>query len=462
MSLLRSVPVRALFAFAFAIGVFAACGDDSENSERAENNESTGGGCTERVTTSDREALDDALANAMPGKVVCVEGGTYGTEPVVIDRSGREDAPITVRAVGRTVIGGAQIRADYVTITGFDVTGSAPVGESVPGIALQGVGLEVSGNLVHDTGGDGIACDSAAPSCTRSVIARNRIRRADGSGIVVFGEDNEVIGNDVAESVRGSATDADGIRFFGTGHVLQSNRIHDISDDGYTGEPPHTDCFQTFDNGKPPTVDVVIDGNICDNVDHQCLIATAEESGEAGEIGRSNSLRFTNNICRNAGAQALLIQEFPNTLVAFNVFADTIQYRAAVFENGSIDATFVDNIIDGSYAAYEVDGSSAPGFEVSNNLRRVSQPGGVPTEPGVTVADLVFAALNDLPLDQRYQPVPGSPAIDAGVAVGGVDRDFFGAPRPLDGQGTGVALFDVGPYEYQRVGTGVHAQQKNR
>jgi hypothetical protein len=452
--------VRAFSGFALAIAVIAACGDGSKETESRESTERRGGACTERVATS--SALNDALTDATPGRVVCVEGGSYGSEPVVIDESGREDAPITVRAVGRAVIGGVQIRADYVTITGFEVTGSAPTDERVPGISLQGEGLKVSGNDIHDTGGDGIACDSTTPSCSRSVIADNRIRRADGSGIVILGEDNRVVGNDVAESVRRSATDADGIRFFGTGHVLRGNRIHDISDDGYTGEPPHTDCFQTFDNGKPPTADVVIDGNVCDNVDHQCLIATAQESGEAGDIGRSRSLRFTNNVCGNGGAQALLIQEFPDVLVAFNVFAETIQYRAAFFENGSTAATFVNNVIDGSYPAYEVDASSAPGFEASNNLRRVVQPGGVPTEPGVTVADLVFSALNNVPLDQRYEPAPGSAAIDAGVAVDGVDHDFLGAPRPLDGQGIGVALVDVGPYEYEGVGAGLHAQQKNR
>ena len=35
-------------------------------------------------------------------------------------------------------------------------------------------------------------------------------------------------------------------------------------------EGPHTDCFQTFDDDKPPTVSATIENNVRHNVDHQC------------------------------------------------------------------------------------------------------------------------------------------------------------------------------------------------
>ena len=274
-------------------------------------------------------------------------------------------------------------RADHVTIRGFDITAGPPdTSEAAPGVSLKGTGLVVIENRIRDTNGDGVACESSRPSCVDVIIADNLIRRADGTGIVVFGENDRVERNDVSGSVRVHANDADGIRFFGTGHVLRGNRIHDISAAGYASDPPHTDCFQTFDNGKPRTANIVIDRNVCDNIDDQCLIATAQLSGTEGRIGRSHTLRFTNNVCRTAGSQALLIEEFPGVSVSGNVFADTIRYRAAIFLDGSIDGAFVNNIVNGDLLAYELDPSSAQGFRAAGNVRQGGTPA-APKQPGI-------------------------------------------------------------------------------
>jgi hypothetical protein len=314
---------------------------------------------------------------------VCLEAGAYGSRPIDVATSGTARAPLEIRASGKVTLGGFRIRADHVTIKGFDITAGAPEGfEVAPGISLKGTGLVVIGNHIHDTNGDGVACESSRPSCIDAIIADNVIRHADGTGIVVFGKNDRVERNDVSGSVRVHANDADGIRFFGTGHVLRGNRIHDISAAGYASDPPHTDCFQTFDNGKPRTANIVIDRNICDNVDAQCLIATAQQSGTEGLIGRSHTLRFTNNVCRTAGSQALLIEEFPGVTVRQNVFADTIRYRAAIFLDGSINGAFVNNIVNGDLLAYEVDASSARGFRAARNVRRGGTPA-APTQPGV-------------------------------------------------------------------------------
>lgn len=405
----------------------------------------TSSGCAQMVTPSSEAAgVEAAVARARPGDVVCFGPGIYGPRPIEITRSGKRGAPIGLQARGPVVVAGFRVRANHVRITGFEVAppaGGATGTSPTPGISLRGAKLVVSDNFVHDTAGDGIACSPTSPSCARALISYNTVRRADGTGIVVFGRDNLVVGNDIAESVRVRASDADGIRFFGTGHVFRANRIHDISDDGYLGDAPHTDCFQTFDNHRPPTVGVVIDANICDNVDHQCLIAEAQRSGN------SRSLQFTNNICRNLGSQALLIRKFPDVLVAFNVFAETIVYRAAFFLDGSSGSTFTNNIVDGNYRAYELDGASSSGWRTDGNLRQAGRPGAPRREAGVENVELLIAG-PEVPLEQRYRPVPGSRVIDAGVAVPGVEHDASGIPRPLDG-GTGEAQADVGPYEYR-------------
>ena len=339
--------------------------------------------CTTTVTSRASAAVERAITRAAPGDVVCLGAGAYGSRPIDVANSGTARAPLEIRASGRVIVGGFRVRADHVTIRGFDITAGPSAGSQVaPGVSLRGTGLVVIANRIHDTNGDGIACEFVRPSCIDVIIADNMIRHADGTGIVVFGENDRVERNDVSASVRVHANDADGIRFFGTGHVLRGNRIHDISASGYASDPPHTDCFQTFDNGKPRTTNIVIDKNVCENVDDQCLIATAQQSGTEGRIGRSHTLRFTNNVCRTAGSQALLIEEFPGVTVSRNVFADTIRYRAAIFLDGSIEGAFVGNIVNGDLLAYELDTSSARGFRATHNMRRGGTPA-APTQPGV-------------------------------------------------------------------------------
>lgn len=52
-----------------------------------------------------------------------------------------------------------------------------------------------------------------------------------------------------------------------------------------------------------------------------------------------------------------------------------------------------------------------------------------------------------------YRLASGSPAIDAGTALGAPVNDFDGAARPADGNGDGVAAFDIGAFEAPAVAT---------
>ena len=111
-----------------------------------------------------------------------------------------------------------------------------------------------------------------------------------------------------------------------------------------------------------PTVDVVISGNVCRNVDHQCLIATAEEAGLDGSVGRSHGIVFTDNVCDVEGSQAVLVQWFPGVVVRGSTFSGPGLDRAAIFLDGSTGAGFYGNVVPPTVAAFELDESSRVGF----------------------------------------------------------------------------------------------------
>ena len=55
---------------------------------------------------------------------------------------------------------------------------------------------------------------------------------------------------------------------------------------------------------------------------------------------------------------------------------------------------------------------------------------------------------NPLLRTDTYQPLYGSPCIDAGMDLPDVTNDLLGIARPIDGDGTGGAAPDLGAYEY--------------
>jgi parallel beta-helix repeat protein len=268
-------------------------------------------------------------------------------------RSGTPDAPIRLAADGATVEN-VQVTADHVIVEGFTVTGG-------DGIALEGTGLTAQHNTIHDTQRGGIACTS----CTDSTITANTVQHVSTVGIYISGQRITVSGNTISDTFAQDDGDADGMRFFGTGHRITGNTIRDISDRGYRA-PPHPDCFQTFDH-SPPTYDVVISGNTCRNVDAQCLIATDDQPGSSGAPRNIPSIIFADNTCEPNGAQAINLRSWPNVEIRQNRFSGPNLSRAILVSDGSNGCTVIDNITTGHVRIVDVDGSSRDGFRQDGN-----------------------------------------------------------------------------------------------
>ncbi len=343
--------IRALPVWSIALGLVLTAGCTASPDQNEQNRQGLPTDCTQTITRSDDVRL--SLDAASPGNTLCFTGGDLTEADLPMTRSGTADSPIKLIADGATV-NNIHVTADHIVIEGFTVTGG-------DGILLEGTGITAQHNTIHDTQRDGIAC----MPCTDSTIASNTVQHVSTAGIYITGQRITVTGNTVSDTVARDDGDADGMRFFGTGHRITGNTIRDISDRGYRA-PPHPDCFQTYDH-NPSTYDVVISGNTCQNVDAQCLIATDDQPGSSDAPSGAPSITFVDNICEPNGAQAINLRRWPNVEIRQNKFSGPHLERAILIIDGSTGCAVIGNTTDGNGPTVDVDGSSRRGFRQNGN-----------------------------------------------------------------------------------------------
>ena len=395
-------------------------------------------------------SIQAALDQTKPGDIVCVRSPHHDYERPHVTISGTVNASIQIRALAEVRTAGFVIEANYIHLNGFTVSnhGRHDMKGRDWGIYLAGTGLRITNNAVLDSESYGISCETYPPGCFDTVIANNLVQGADGTGILAAGERILVENNDVSRSIMVDETDADGMRFFGSQITMRGNYIHDIFDRGYPAESnPHTDCFQTFDKDKPASQAIVIENNICLNVDHQCFIA------EGLEKQSSSAFKFRNNICGNNGSQAVLLRGVADVEIANNLFLPTMLYHGVVAQSGSKQLTIANNIFIGTYRAYDIDEDSQQGLSADYNLvydsTRPKQASWWSEPHGMWGTAPVFASPIADAAIENYRPASNSPVIDAGEnSYNDSETDLDGHPRIYDGDGNGAALIDIGPYEY--------------
>jgi len=225
-----------------------------------------------------------------PGDVVCFSGEL--DEPLEIEDGGTPEAPVTYRGDG-TVVPGIQVRADNVVVEGF-----------------------VS-------------------------------RGADSTGIWVQGENITVQNNEVTQ-VRWTGEDLDAIRFFGDGTKILNNRVHDLEGTSEIGDS-HVDCIQTFATSGPGSSDVVIQGNRCEGIRAQCLMAEGPDVDNGSGEGESENWLFDGNYCdSHAEAQSVSLQDIQDVTISNNEMVGSGN-KAFALGQGSTGVTVRDNRIGPDY-----------------------------------------------------------------------------------------------------------------
>ena len=187
--------------------------------------------------------------------------------------------------------------------------------------------------------------------------------------------------------------------------------------DNSTAVPGHIHGGGIHNHGSVALVNVTITGN-------HATQTTSEAVGGGGGIYNAGSASLTNvTIAGNdasvrAGGLAGAPVTLHNTLIAGNTGA-----------NGNCQAAETDN---------------------GGNLQFPSGACGVPVAASAPIGPLPVNGVFDLP--------PGSEAIDHGTGTtppACPSKDQLGGPRPLDGDGDGVARCDTGAIEYDPTGIGV-------
>lgn len=398
--------------------------------------------------TSPWRTIQHAANSLQPGDTAIVLAGAY-SERVKVSRSGSSANPLTLQvdSGAAVVTKGFEIYADYVCIAGFEITNQNTAEPGGFGVYVVGSGNTIDNNYIHDLYMEGIMVSGNgnpnSATTAHNTISNNRVVRAEMAGIHLEGQYNLAVGNDISWTrqypaggpVRDGA-DADAMRFFGTGHILRSNYLHDIQYGTTENPDPHVDCFQTWG----PATQITIERNLCvwpstsESIDN-------EVSSIESLSGVSSQITYRNNVFVNM-RQGLNIDHTAGVGVLNNTW-DNILEEAVILASSpqaSIENNIFYNVGRGGDSYACIDSGSQSGIVIATNDHFMStgSPGTYCSNAPFVSYDPKFANVGAL--DFHLQP--GSPSIDSGTTLGSVTDDYDGTKRP---QGAG---YDLGGFEY--------------
>ncbi len=416
--------------------------------------------------------IQKAADTAQPGDFVIVLEGDYLSDGrVYINRSGSEGMMITFHAEGQVLMRGFTIKADWITVRGFEIPETTPDETNWTdghGIFIEGDYCFVEDNYIHFTTLPGIMLrgKTSDPFMSMNCVVRNnRIYQCQGAGILINGRNHLVEGNEIWGIIQKhprwtsypSSVDADGMHFHGSGHIIRGNKIYNITFEDPRNDDPHIDAFQTWSSGEfEAASDILFEKNLCDLTSHDpgvgiawgfmlksatnlmlrnnvLRFAGALNTGSGG--GGNNGLKILNNVFANDPSiptnlhpSAVNLHDCPNSVVQNNIFYDQPAHTISCV--GDITGQEVDYNL-----AYRSDGK--PSWKYKIDYADVNPP------PPHHYWDVDPKFVDPANLDFRIRG--GSPAKDMGMTLPEVTDDFDGVERP---QGTAS---DIGAFEYQKL-----------
>ena len=415
--------------------------------------------------------IQKAADTAQPGDfVVVLEGDYLIDERVYVNNSGSDGMMVTFQTDGQVEMRGFTIKADWITVRGFEIPETTPseVGwEDGHGVFVHGDHCRIEDNYIHFTTWPGImlyALEGMANPSSYCIVKNNRIHRCQGAGILVNGRNHLIEYNEVWETIQKHPhwtewpgwVDADGMHFHGSGHVFRGNYIHDISYDQPENDDPHIDAFQTrYAPGElEKATNILFEKNVVDLTSHLIgegvaaifmlesasdilIINNKFRSGGGLNTGGGNNsdLKILNNVWANDLLIPLSLypcgiglENCPNAVVQNNILYDQPAHTISAI--GNVAGHEIDYNL-----AYRSD--SQPSWKYKVDYTDVEPP---PPHHRWDVDPLFVDPVN---LDFRIHG--GSPAKDMGIVLSEVTDDFKGIERP---QGSAS---DIGTFEYEKL-----------
>jgi len=394
--------------------------------------------------------IQKAADTMAAGDTVIVMPGDYN-ERVQVRRSGAWSEPITFQASDDVTMNGFTIKASYISVIGFTITDTPDEWTDGWGIFVEGSFNVVENNYIYYATRGGIYLwDGYEPSRTTDcVIRNNRLERNAYVGIEVMGTNNLIVGNEISHTIQfhpnwanpPSWVDADGIRFFNSGHTIRKNYIHDITYSDPENVTPHIDCFQTWtDATHNAGNNIVIEQNLCINTE----AITDNQNGNGFMLNKASNLLIMNNIL--IAHRHLNITNSRNiTIINNNLIGDlknTHYYPSGLSLTQTQNIVFMNNILYDlpGETIYPHDSSSKRSLSTGYNLFYRSDDKKPDAEP--TSTDLVTNPLFGNPGLYDYHLSPDSPVIDAGTAFPNLINDYDFNFRPQ------FAGYDIGAFEF--------------
>jgi hypothetical protein len=383
---------------------------------------------TENVSEKIFSSIQKAIDFSIPGDLIIVKEGEYD-EKISFDPKkiyGTEEKPLIIKSEKKhkAKVNSFNLKfGDYVTIDGFEITGST--------ISTGGSkGVKIINNYIHDLKGQvGIVVDGE-----NDYVAGNYILRCN-KGIVVGGKNNLVENNEIERLIYVNQ-DADYFRVFGEGHIIRNNYMHGTKREEIG--PSHTDGFQTFDNNGEYLRHTIIEGNFIEDFYAQGFM------GEGGIYYHSYDITFRNNIFKDAGAWGLCISSIRDVKVYNNIFINLgihgVGFTYRDKSKPSSGEVFNNIFYNGGNFYWAQEGCN---IKAGNNIlfstKNYIDPSKFPND--IVNKDPLFMNIqkNDFHLH------PSSPAIDKGKELTPSFPDRDGNERP-----TGKN-WDIGPYEYKEI-----------
>ena len=401
-----------------------------------------------RSVDSPWQTVQKAAETLIAGDTVSIRAGTYHERLVPLN-SGAAGSLITfVAHAGEVVtIDGTGVDVpefsalvdltgrDYVRVSGLRVLHSAYYGI----VADNSSYVTIEHNYTYDTYSSGISCWG----CDHVVVDGNEVVGACTGPwqehISISNTDTFEVRNNSVHDVMPGTAGKEGICIKDASQhgKVYGNRVHGLS---------HVGIY--VDAEAVHLLDVAVYQNLVYDIEGMGFSLAGEQGGPLEDVRLYDNIAYDNQC--GLWLSDLGHPTFKDVDIVNNTFVDNGRDGWGVgigIETQQLTNVLIrNNICSGNvYSQMSAPPSTLPQLTVDHNL---SDGAHDPEFEIYGVDDLLdVSPLFAAPSLGDFHLLAGSPAIDAGSAVGAPASDFDGNARPQDGNGDGIAAYDIGAYE---------------